>query len=85
MDSTTPQPERSLPPRPDVIGPVRISCPRCDTELGHGIRVTLESAWTAAKRPASNEAYLVCPSCRTAWIAALWLSIAAYVAQEVAA
>jgi hypothetical protein len=49
------------------------------------VRVTLESAWSASKRPASNEAYLVCPTCRKAWVAALWLSIAAFAARKVAA
>lgn len=78
MDSTSPQPVRSLPPSPDVIGPVRVSCPQCDAELGYGIRVTLESAWSASKRAPAAAAYLVCPSCRKAWVASLALSIAAF-------
>jgi len=72
-------------PTASVIGPVTITCPKCDTNLGPHVRVTLESAWSAAKRPASSEAYLVCPTCRKAWVAALWLSIAAFAVQEVAA
>jgi hypothetical protein len=72
-------------PGPDVIGPVRISCPRCDTELGYGIRVTLESAWSASKRSPAAAAYLVCPSCHKAWVASLALSIAAFAVEGQAA
>jgi hypothetical protein len=49
------------------------------------VRVTLESAWSASKRSAGGEAYLVCLTCRNAWIAALWLSIAAYAVEGRAA
>ena len=72
-------------PRQDVVAPVRISCPTCNHELGRGLRVTLESEWSASTRPATSEAYLVCPSCRKSWVAALWLSIAAFAGSEVAA
>jgi hypothetical protein len=88
VESTSPQPAGIIThrcPDVDLIGPVRINCPTCDTELGAGIRVTLESAWSASKRTAAREAYLVCPNCRKAWIAVLWLSIAAYAGSEVAA
>jgi len=61
-------------PRPLVIGPVKVSCPRCDRELGHHIRVTLETARRAAKRPASTEAVLICPACHRLYVAALALS-----------
>ena len=72
-------------PRPLVIGPVSVSCPTCDTDLGRQVRITLESAWSASKRSVGRECYLVCPACSKAWIAALWLSIAAYAGSEVAA
>ena len=78
-------PSTSAHERPDVIDPVRISCPKCDTQLGHGIRVTLESAWSAGKRPALREAYLSCPNCRRAWVVTLQLSIAAFAGSEAAA
>ena len=71
--------------RPDPIGPVAVSCPHCDTDLGPRVRATLESVWSAARRPVPREVYLVCPSCRTAWVASLWLSIAAFAGSEVAA
>jgi hypothetical protein len=73
------------PPRPDLIGPVQVNCPKCGHDLGPQVRVTLESAWSASKRSTAREAYLVCPHCRKAWVAALWLSIAAYAGSEVAA
>jgi hypothetical protein len=74
-------------PLPLVIGPVRIFCPRCDTELGSQVRITLETARRAAKRPAPTEALLVCPDCRRLYVAALALSPGGRMAvvQEVAA
>jgi len=74
-------------PRPLVIGPVKISCPGCDRELGHQIRVTLETARRAAKRPAPTEAVLACPGCHRLYVAALALSPGGRMAavQEVAA
>ncbi len=74
-----------IPSDADLIGPVCLSCPRCDTDLDYQLRVTLTSAWSASKRPPAPEAYVVCPSCRKAWIAGLWLSSAAYVAEGRAA
>lgn len=74
--------------QPDLIGPVPVSCPKCDHDLGPQVRVTLQSAWSASKRPAPSEAYLVCPHCRKAWVASLRLSLGALVAsagREVAA
>jgi hypothetical protein len=69
---------------------VRISCPKCDSELGYGIRVVLESAWSASKRSPAAAAYLVCPNCRKAWVAKAWvaslaLSIAGFAGSEVTA
>jgi len=74
-------------PKPLVIGPVKIACPRCDRELGHQIRVTLETARRAAKRPAPAEAVLICPACHRLYVAALALSPGGHMAvvQEVAA
>lgn len=57
-----------------VIGPVHVNCPRCDTPLGSQIRVTLETARRAAKRPAPTEALLVCPNCQRLFVAALALA-----------
>ena len=85
MIITSPQPGTSLPPTADLIAPVRISCPKCGSALGPQIRVTLEAARRAAKRPAPTEAVLSCPDCEEAWIAALWLSIAARAGSAVAA
>lgn len=85
MDSTSLQPARSLPPAADLIGPVTVNCPRCDQPLGYQVRIVLESGWAASKHPPPSQAYLTCPSCRKAWVAALWLSIAAYAVSEVAA
>ena len=72
--------QRSVNTRPDVdlIGPAGISCPKCDASLDYQLRVTLTSAWSASKRPPAAEAYIVCPHCRKAWVAGLWLSTAAY-------
>jgi hypothetical protein len=66
------------PPRHDAIGPVSIECPRCDQPLGYAIRITLERATNAAKRPALPEALVCCPACRRLWIAGLHLSLAAF-------
>jgi len=74
MIITPSQPATSLPPRPLVIGPVKVSCPRCDRELGHQVRITLETARRAAKRPAPTEALLTCPGCLRMFVAALALS-----------
>jgi hypothetical protein len=71
-----------IPPtaRPDAIGPAPLRCPNCDEDLGPQARIVIESSWTASKRPAHREAYLVCSSCRKAWVAALVLSPGAFVA-----
>ncbi len=61
-------------PRPLVIGLMSVNCPRCDRELGHQIRIVLETARRAAKRPAPTEALLTCPECRRLYVAALALS-----------
>jgi len=61
-------------PLPSVIGPVSINCPRCDRQLGHQIRITLETSRRAAKRPAPTEALLICPDCHRLYVAALALS-----------
>ena len=65
-------------PDVDVIGPIPVNCPQCDTALGRQIRITLESEWSASKRRGLPEALLACPGCRRLFVAALWLSIAAY-------
>jgi hypothetical protein len=75
----------NYPPQADVIGPVAVNCPTCDQDLGPQVRITLESSWAASKRPPAREAYLTCPHCRKAWIAALWLSMAAFAGSDVAA
>jgi hypothetical protein len=72
-------------PRQAMIGPVDVSCPGCDAPLGFALRVTLETARQAAKRPQLPEALVTCPSCRQAWVAGLWLSIAAFAGSEVVA
>jgi hypothetical protein len=73
------------PPRQAMIGPVDVSCPSCDAPLGFALRITLETVRQAAKRPQLPEALVTCPSCRQAWVAGLWLSIAAFAGSEVAA
>ena len=65
--------------------PVEIYCPSCDAPLGFALRVTLETARQAAKRPQLPEALVACPNCHRAWVAGLWLSIAAFAGSEVAA
>ena len=74
-------------PRPLVIGPVQLNCPKCDAPLGSQLRVTLETARRAAKRPAPTEALLICPDCQRLYVAALALSPGGRLAvvQEVAA
>jgi LSD1 subclass zinc finger protein len=74
-------------PLPLVIGPVKVSCPRCDRELGSQVRITLETARRAAQRPAPTEALLICGGCRRLYVAALALSPGGRMAvvQEVAA
>jgi hypothetical protein len=64
------------PPREAAIGPVEITCPSCATPLGFSVRVTLETARQAAKRPQLPEALVTCPSCHQLWVAGLWLSTA---------
>src|SRR5215207_6380294 len=72
------------PPRQATIGPVDVSCPSCEAPLGFALRVTLETARQGAKRPQLPEALVMCPSCRQAWGASLWLSTAAFAGSEVA-
>jgi hypothetical protein len=84
--STKPVDNRTYrPPRQAMIGPVDVSCPRCDVPLGFALRVTLETARQAAKRPQLPEALVTCPNCQRAWVAGLWLSLAAIAGSEVAA
>jgi hypothetical protein len=64
----------STPSDLSLIDPVAVRCPKCDTDLGARLLVTLGSAWSAGKRPPAPEAYLACPSCRKAWVASLRLS-----------
>lgn len=61
-------------PQSLVIGPVVVDCPRCDAPLGAQVRITLETARRAAKRPAPTEALLVCPDCQRLYVAALALA-----------
>lgn len=80
--------EHPLPhrrPDADLIGPISVSCPLGDTSLDYQLRVILISSWSACKRPPAPEAYLICPNCRKAWVAGLWLSSAAYAAEGRAA
>ena len=76
---------RYRPPRQAAIGPVEIHCPSCDVPLSFALRVTLETARQAAKRPQLPEALVTCPNCQRAWVAGLWLSLAAIAGSEVAA
>lgn len=66
------------PPRQAAVGPVQIDCPACTEKLGFALRITLERAREAAKRPQLPETLIICPSCRRVWIAGLHLSRAAY-------
>jgi hypothetical protein len=72
------------PPRQAAIGPVEIQCPSCDVPLGFALRVTLETARQAAKRPQLPEAVVTCTSCRRIWVAGVGLAIAAVAGSEVA-
>jgi hypothetical protein len=72
-------------PDTDVVGPIAVDCPRCNTPLGYALRITLESARNASRRPALPEALLSCPSCRQPFVAGLWLSIAAFAVEGRAA
>jgi len=74
-------------PKASVIGPVSVTCPRCDRELGHQLRVILETTRRAAKHPAPSEALLICPACHRLYVAALALSPGGHMAvvREVAA
>jgi hypothetical protein len=65
-------------PDTDVVGPVAVNCPRCSTPLGYALRITLETAHNASRRPSLPEAIIACPHCRKSFVAGLWLSIAAY-------
>jgi len=75
----------NIPPDADLIGPIAVSCPSCDSALSAQLRIVLRSSWSASKRPPATEAYLTCSNCRKAWVAALWLSSAAYAGSEAAA
>jgi hypothetical protein len=77
--------QQYTPPRHNAIGPVNIECPHCGAALGYQVRLTLESARQAAKRPQLAEAFVVCSSCHRLWVAGLHLSIAALAVSEVAA
>jgi hypothetical protein len=72
-------------PDVDVVGPIAVDCPWCNTPLGYQLRITLESAFNASRRPQLPEALLSCPGCREGFIAGLWLSIAAYAVEGRAA
>ncbi len=61
-------------PQALVVGPVVVDCPRCNAPLGAQVRITLETARRAAKRPAPTEVLLVCPGCQRLFVAALALS-----------
>ena len=67
---------RYRPPRQAMIGPVDVSCPSCDVPLGFALRVTLETARQAAKRPQLPEALVTCARCQRIWVAGVWLAIA---------
>jgi uncharacterized protein with PIN domain len=73
------------PPRHEAIGPVSVNCPRCGQPLGFALRITMESALNAAKRPSLPEAFLTCPNCRRAFVAGLHLSLAAFAVDRRAA
>ena len=62
------------PPRQAAIGPVEIQCPSCDVPLGFALRVTLETARQAAKRPQLPEVLVTCLNCQRAWVAGLWIA-----------
>ena len=72
-------------PDVDVIGPIAVNCPRCNTALGRQVRITLGSAHNVSTRRGLPEALLACPGCRRLFVAALWLSMTAYAVDEQAA
>jgi len=68
----------SPPPHADLMSPISVRCPKCDTDFGALLRVTLVLTWSACQCLPVPETHLVCLSCRKVWVAGLCLPTAAY-------
>jgi hypothetical protein len=51
--------------------PILGTCPDCGSAIAPRLRVVLESAYAAAKRPVTPELLALCPQCRKQFVVSL--------------